>query len=63
MIQSFSKFLTEKNKKQVEKKAHNSTKEIEEKVCPKCGKKISECSSPDCGAGFYGPEQSNPVYH
>ena len=35
----------------------------ESEECPGCGKKLSECNSPDCGAGFYGPEVPNPVYH
>jgi hypothetical protein len=45
------------------KKGRIVPKCVPEKKCPGCGKDISECSSPDCGSGYYGPEYPNPVYH
>lgn len=62
MILKFSDFLAEA-KKISEKKKSTKAKEKIEESCPVCGRKLSECDSPDCGAGFYGPELSNPVYH
>ena len=63
MILSYTDFLFEiKEDKKKDPQNSGKKKQLKES-CPACKKKICECDLPDCGAGFLGPEMSNPVYH
>ena len=62
MILTYRDFLLE-TKQEKKENPESQKKKVLKESCPACKKKICECDLPDCGAGFLGPEMSNPVYH
>lgn len=63
MILTYRDFLLETKQEKKENPESSKKKKVLKESCPACKKKICECDLPDCGAGFLGPEMSNPVYH